>query len=133
MSPTINLELQPRARRRAAPPRPLTLRLLQRVLADVEAEEGVVVARRLAAALDYGRLTELARRGPREPENDAQQLDPRYLLLWGMSGPEVLTLQESLVSLGYPAPRTGRYDDATLLQYWAYLIEVGRAGARRED
>ncbi len=107
---------------------PLTLRLLQEVLAAVEDREGLINARRLAAALDYDRLTELAHRGATgEAENDPALIDPRYLVLWGMHGEPVVQLQDALVSLGFAAPRTGRYCDATYAVYRTWLVHVGRA------
>ncbi len=114
---------------------PLTLAIVEEVLETIEREEGLVNARRFAAALDYDRLVALAREGAASAspsgENDANRIDPRYLTLWGMRGPHVLDFQEALVSLGYPAPRTGLYDDDTYAAYGAWLRKVGRAGRGR--
>lgn len=108
--------------------RPLTLRVLGRTLADLERDRGLIVARRLVAALDYDRLTSLARGGG--PDDDPALLDPRHVLLWGMRGPEVAALQAALVSLGYPASRTGTFDDDTLAAYRAWLGTQGRVRVR---
>lgn len=113
--------------RPAVATRALTLRTLQEVLVEVERAEGLIVARKLVAALDYVRLTELARAGLEGvPDDDPRQVDPRFVLLLGMEGPAVRALQEALRSLRRPAPVTGVFDEVTLHHYLDWLSSVGR-------
>lgn len=124
----IELAHPPRRAARARPATALTLRALQEVLSTVEAREGLVVARRLVAALDYVQLNELAREGLRRgcPDDDPRQVDRRYLLLLGATGPEVEAHQAALGHLGLPCPVTGTFDERTLACTRAWLASVGR-------
>ncbi len=104
-----------------------TLLAIGAVLEETEREEGLIPARRLAAALDYDLLTRLARRGlAGEPANHPEHIPRRFLLLLGMRGARVRDFQEALVSLGHPVRISGVYDDATYRAYWSWLAEVGR-------
>ncbi|MGE0709102.1 MAG: hypothetical protein AB7N76_00410 [Planctomycetota bacterium] len=101
----------------------LTLGAVQRALARLERVQGLIAARRFARALDYDLLTRLAREGAASgrPEDDPAQIDPRYLLLWGMRGPAVERLQYALEQLGLRCPRSGAFCDETLACYLSWL------------
>ena len=99
--------------------RRLTLRAVQEAIDQVERGWGTLAARCFAQRLSYEELTRLARRGLAEGDSDdhPDRLDPRFLLVWGMTGERVAMLQYALRTLGFDIEQTGRFDDQTARVY----------------
>lgn len=113
-------------------PSGITLRDIDKLARRLEEVAGAPAIRSFFARLDYGRLTELARLGIREgvPDNDANLLPERYILLLGMKNRRVALTQAWLRSQGFAdCPQTGAFDEATLQ---VYRIWRERAGAARD-
>lgn len=133
------------------PRREVTLRDFGETLRDVHAREGLIVARRLAAALDFDALTALARRWRDDPsrqrDNDPNTwVHPRYLLLPYMdeallppdaldgvwpdddAGP-IVELCRAISWAGVPCKESTVFDDEVLAAYTAWRALAPRPSA----